>query len=271
VKSSSIQENQNFYWDEDGFLCHFTGEYVGKPRYRFHEPTDEERKKYICYEKSIQITPNGVLVEYDSNCFDIEDEISGHNRNDDNAKYSESELSWATAIHSGEDKRRHYINKMFYNNNNKLVFEQEDYAKFATLLGDEMVHLCDSEVALTNSGISVKRRNIEKEFPDDMFNSIGDFAGSGEKITMNNSSNEKEEEFFTYKELNEKYKQAEAKKDAYWKKKQEDSDWAERHRERLHKFGFNNITLKYPWGVDKYMAYKAWEKSFSSPDLYREF
>jgi hypothetical protein len=257
---SSTKENRNFYWDNDNFLWHYTGKAVGTPNYRFCNPTDEERQKYICHEKEIRITPNGVLVEYESNCFDIEDEIGRYNRDDDDIKYQDSELTGFTAKFSDESKRRHYTNKMFYNNNNELVFMQKDWEQFATLIGEELVHYCDSTVELTDKGISVTRKNIAKEFPC-MQNMIGDFDYSGKEINVDNSQNEKEQEFFTYEELNANYKQTEARTKAYCKKLQEDADWEERNDERLSKFGYNNITLKSVHGQDVYHAYKDWQES----------
>lgn len=260
MKSSLIKENKNFYWSKEGFLYHFSGEPVGEPHYRFKKITDEERRKYICHEKSIQVTPHGVLVEYDSNCFDVEDAESGYNRDDDGIETSASpsEMTGCYSYHSSPDKRRHYINKMFYNNNNELVFEQNDYERFGTITGEELLHLCDSTVTLTDKGIAVMRRSIAKEFTR-ITNPIGGFNGSGKDIRIDNSRNAKEAEFFTYEELNRNYKQKEAMRKEYYKILQEDHDWTVRNEERLHKFGFNNITLKTPQGQATYQKYKAWQ------------
>jgi hypothetical protein len=261
MKSTNIKENKNFYWDEQGFLCHYSGENVGAPHYRFREHSEQERRKYICYEKSIKVTPHGVLVEYDSNRFDVENELDSYNNDDYSAKFHKRVFYGLHRRRSVPEKRRHYINKMFYNNNNELVFEQNDYMVLPTLIGQELARLCDSTVKLTDKGISVVRRNIAKEFKD-MYNMIGDFEGSGEKIKIDNSKNEKEYDFFTYEELNENYKKKQAERKAYLKQQQEDDVWSERNRERLHKFGFNNITLKMPKGIAAHRAYKAWENFF---------
>ena len=264
-----ISQNQNFYFDDEGILCHFSGRNIGEPHYRFRNNSKEylekyfskeELENYVCSE-TIKIYSTGVLVECDSNCFDIEDEISGYNRDDDDVSFKPSEeLEGFISRTSKQDKRRHYINKMFFNNNGEMIFSQRDYQKFATLIGDELVRLCDSTVKITDKGIEIKRSNIAKEFPD-MTNTIGNYKESGKQIKVDNSCNVKEQEFLTYAELNQKYKQTQEAKNAYWKKRQEDQDWDERNEERLAKFGFNNVTLKTTQGKAVFTAYKKYKEA----------
>jgi ribosomal protein S3AE len=269
MKSSLIEENKNFYWDEQGFLCHFSGKDVGEPYYRFRERSDKERQEYNCHEKSIQVTPHGVLVEYDSNRFDIENEVNGFNRDDDDVRVTDSGITGFRSHYSKPEKLRHYINKMFYNNNNELVFEQPDYIQCETLNGDELVHLCDSTVTLTDEGIAVTRRNIANDFSHIELKCSFDDDWQRIDYKIDNSVNAKAEEFFTYRELNENYKKRTAAWAAYRKQQQEDADWAERNDERLHKFGFNNITLKTKHGQIAHKAYREWRNTFAtqSPEI----
>ena len=256
-----IKENKNFCYDEARLLCHWSGHYIGEPRYRFKEHTKEEREKYVCHE-TIKVYPTGVLVEYDSNCFDVENEMDSYNHDDDDMAFEEATDDCMYPRHtSAHEKRRHYINKMFFNNNGEMVFSQQDYRIFATLIGEELVHLCDSTVSITDKGIGVERENVATEFRQ-MNSMIGDHHGSGSDIEVDNSHNAVRQEFHTYEDLNEKFRQAKAEKDEQWKRSQEDCAWMKRNEERLSKFGFNNLTLKTPHGQQVYQAYKSYEDLF---------
>jgi|GEM_PF-5068135 len=234
----NIEQNKNFFYDERGFLCHYTGEFVGMPRYRFSVKSEQHHKECIVHD-TIKVYSTGVLVEYDSNCYDVENERDSFNLN------------------GGGDERRHYINKMFFNNNGEMVLNQQDYIKPATLIGQELVRLCDSSVTITDKGIEIKRENIATEFPA-LNNMIGDFKGSGERIKIDNSHNAKEQEFHTYEELNQALKLARETEAAQAKTSQENRLWGERHKERYAQVGFNNLTLKHPKSIEKLRTYKAY-------------
>jgi hypothetical protein len=132
-----MEQNGNFFWAKNGFLQHRFGGYVGGDvlRVKRYENNDQRFTSI----KTPKFYKTGVLIEADCNCFDVETDFNGYNEDRSSTK-------------------RHYVNKLFFNNHNELVFEQRDFRRYATPEGQILKHFGNSTIHLANNGIGVYKK-----------------------------------------------------------------------------------------------------------------